>query len=40
VRIHEVDAMGRNSDRDSQADLQIRLRIPRDHPLLSYFVEG
>ena len=37
-RIHEVDTMGSYAYRDSYADLEVRLSIIRDHPLLCHFV--
>src|ERR1700738_1626490 len=38
-RIHEVDTVGRYAYRDSHADLEVRLCITREHPLLCQ-VEG
>src|SRR5271157_3665069 len=37
-RIHEVDTVGRYAYRDSHTDVEIRLCITRDHPLLCQFV--
>src|SRR5580700_9652142 len=37
-RIHEVDTVGRYAYRDSHTDLEVRLCITRDHPLLCHFV--
>jgi hypothetical protein len=37
-RIGEIDTVGGYANRHSQANLEVRLSIARDHPLLCHFV--
>src|SRR5271165_4395863 len=37
-RIHEVDTVERYAHRESHTDLEVRVCITRDHPLLCHFV--